>query len=172
MRPLFGFQCLWIIFVWSSQKNWQSLQNCNLPNCFCLLQLIALDAFQSFFAVVQLPIYIFTISNCWSIGIHSNQPMKINFYHLKLPNFFMIKARNYFGKNSNKMFWLDPYMQCRYGRCLKKMLDLVQKCRRGYRGCCSVQDWLADFLSLSSYLADKISLVQRNESVLSPKESF
>ena len=128
--------------------------------------------FNPFFAVVQLPIYIFTISNCSSIGVHSNQPMKINFYHLKLPNFFMIKARDHFGKSSNKIFWLDPYMQCRYGRCLKKMLDFVQKCRGGYRGCCSVQDWLADVFVIIKVFGRQNNTIPEKWKHFVPKRRF
>ena len=72
-------------------------------------------------------------------------------------------------------FWLSahlPYMQCRYGRCLKKMLDFVQKCRGGYRGCCSVQDWLADVFVIIKVFGRQNNTIPEKWKHFVPKRRF
>ena len=110
---------------------------------FACCNWLILMLFNPVFAVVQLPIYIFTISHCSSIGIHSNEPMKINFYHCQIsswskPGITLVEIQQ------NILTWSLHAMQI--WEMFKENAGFCSKMqKRIYRGCCSVQDWLADF---------------------------
>ena len=84
MRPLFSF-LMPLNHLYGPHTIIGNLNRTEIwLTAFACCNWLLLMLFNPVFAVVQLPLYIFTISQCSSIGIHSNQPTKINFYHCQI----------------------------------------------------------------------------------------